>query len=204
MFYPFRVKQLSFFSAEATGPRLADLSGVLCAQGQLVSFGRTAARLSVVVEEQWRAQVLAAEFRRRGADAQLASSEGGHPLVRTAFRVDLISLATAWNRGAVKAVPAGFRLDGAKLRMWALAAGTPVERGYLLALDPRDPDSHTRLVAALGALGLPCPVVGPGAGGPALRVRGRRRLETLAELIGEPPPGAEAAWPVHVPARQAG
>lgn len=190
---------MSFFAAEAEGPKPADLAGVLCGNGQIATFGRTAARLSVVVEQPWRASVLAEEFGRCGVPAEVgaASSEGEQSLVRTAFRADLLELAGQWHRGAMKSLPAGFELDGGALRLWTLACGWAGERGYLLPLDRRAPDTHRSLLAALGRIGLAGSIVGPRAGGPAVRVTGRRRLASFAELVGEPPAGTESAWPGH-------
>ncbi|GHF74828.1 hypothetical protein FHX82_002184 [Amycolatopsis bartoniae] len=182
--------QLSFFSAEASGPRLADLAGVLCGQGQIVSFGRTAARLSVPVAEPWRAKALAAEFVCRGVHADVLRGEDG-PLVRTAFRVDLIHLANAWLADEGKQPPDGFRLTGGALRLWALAAGQPNGNHYLLGVDCE----AEQLADACRQLGLPAQFVGPRAGGPAVRVTGKRRLATLEELIGVPPPAAVEVWP---------
>lgn len=197
-------RTISLFSAEASGPGLPDLAGLLCGHGQITGFGRTAARLSVVVEEPWRAHVLARECRRRGADAQVAVAECGSPQVRTSFRVDLLPLALRWLRAGCtgpveddsgKAVPDGFRLSGAMLRMWALASGRPGPSGYLLGVDPLAPHTHEGLLAALAPLGVHARLLGPKAEAPAVRVNGRRRLDSLVELIGEPPAGAEAAWP---------
>jgi hypothetical protein len=188
------VDQLSFFSAEASGPRLADLAGVLCGPGQVAAFGRTAARLSVAVGETWRAQALATEFARRGVHAEVFRDETGL-LVRTAFRVDLIHLARAWRAGAGKELPTGFRLTGGALRLWALASGQPNGNHYLLAVDEEASGTHAVLADACRQLGLPAQFVGPRAGGPAVRVTGRRRLATLEELIGAPPPAAVAVWP---------
>ncbi|GHF03270.1 hypothetical protein GCM10017786_41200 [Amycolatopsis deserti] len=194
---------MSLFSAEASGPDIADLSGVLCGQGQITGFARTAARLTVEVDEVWRARVLAAEFGRRGVSAELGRTEDGRPMIRTAFRSDLIGLARAWLDDEGKSLPGRFRLTGAALRLWALAAGRPGVQGYLLAVDERAPDTHEPLAEAFRQLGVPAQLVGPKGGGPAVRVTGRRRLATLAELIGMPPPGAEPVWPRHAPARQA-
>ncbi|WP_370876664.1 hypothetical protein [Amycolatopsis thermophila] len=193
---------MSLFSAEASGPDIADLCGVLCGQGQITGFARTAARLTVEVDEVWRARVLAAEFGRRGVSAELGRTEEGRPLIRTAFRRDLIGLARAWLDDDGKALPGRFRLTGAALRLWALASGRPGVQGYLLAVDERAPETHEPLAGAFRQLGLPAQLVGPKGGGPAVRVTGRRRLATLAELIGMPPPGAEPVWP-QAPARQA-
>ncbi|RJQ88593.1 hypothetical protein [Amycolatopsis panacis] len=197
-------RTISLFSAEATGPGLADLAGLLCCQGQITGFGHTAARLTVVVEQPWRARVLARECRGRGADAQVVVADCGRPQVRTSFRVDLLGLADRWLRPGCtgpaeqdsgKAVPGGFRLSGAMLRMWALAAGRPEPGGYLLGLDPLAPLMHEELVAALAPLGVQARLLGPKAEAPGLRITGRRRLDGLLELIGEAPAGAEDVWP---------
>ncbi|TNC21071.1 hypothetical protein [Amycolatopsis alkalitolerans] len=186
--------QLSFFSAEACGPELADLAGVLCGPGRITAFGRTAARLSVLVGEPWRARALATEFARRGVHADVLREESGL-LVRTAFRADLIGFAAAWHAGEVKELPTGFRLTGGALRLWALAAGQPTGNHYLLSVDEAATATHAPLADACGQLGLPARVVGPNAGGPAVRVTGKRRLATLEELIGAPPAAAMAVWP---------
>jgi hypothetical protein len=191
------VAQLSFYSAEANAPAVVDLAGLLCCQGQLLSFGGTAARLSVVVDHPWRARAIANACAERGVSTELTTSDAGHPLVRTAFRADLIGLAVDWARGAHKAVPAGLSLDGAMLRLWVTAAGQCSEGGYLLALDPRAPDTHEPLGGALARCGLAATMVGAHGGGPGLRVSGRRRLNRLAELVGAPAPGApQGEWPV--------
>jgi hypothetical protein len=203
VFYSVRVDgTISLFSAEASGPGLADLAGVLCGPGRMAGFGRTAARLSAVVDEPWRARALARECRRRGAEAQVSAAECGRPLVRTPFRVDLLPLERHWNRGEEKVLPDGFRLDGAMLRMWALAAGSPQGNGYLLALDPEAPETHERLITALAQLGVPAKIFkGEEA---LLRITGRRRLAHVLELIGDAPVGAEPAWPSLVPVVRAG
>lgn len=118
--------------------------------------------------------------------------------VTTAFRTDLAGLAAQWLDGERKTVPPGFTLDGAALRLWALASGRWVESGsgYLLGLDPDAPDTHEALRKALATSGLPSTLLTGKAGGPALRVVGRRRLERLAELVGRVPRGvAERTWP---------
>jgi hypothetical protein len=163
----------------------------------VVGFGNTAARLSVVLDEPWRAEAIAAAFAERDMDAELTASEEGHPLVRTAFRADLTPLAASWAAGAAKAVPAGLALDGAALRLWALAAGRWSDGGYLLALDPRAPDTYEPLGGALARCGLAATMLGARGGGPGLRVSGLRRLNRLAELVGAPPvEPAQGHWPV--------
>lgn len=189
------VEQLSFFSAQARRPRIDDLAGVLCGPGQTVGFGRgTAARLSAVVDASWRARCLVEACAERGVAAELDHSDEGHPLIRTAFRADLTGLAGQWSRGAVKAVPEDFRPDGAVLRVWTLAAGMAEPAGFRLGLDPHAPETHVPLADALTACGIAARFLGPRAGGPALRVHGKRRLERFAELVGPPPDGA-SGWP---------
>ncbi|PSL55661.1 hypothetical protein B0I31_105632 [Saccharothrix carnea] len=136
--------------------------------------------------------------------AELAGHSEDEPVVieswqvTTAFRTDLAGLAAQWLDGDRKVVPPGFTLDGAALRLWALASGRWVESGsgYLLGLDPEAPDTHEALRKALATSGLPSTLLTGKAGGPALRVVGRRRLERLAELVGRAPRGvAERTWP---------
>ena len=96
-----------------------------------------------------------------GVAAQAVVTESGSTAVRTAFRCDLVELATAWTRGAVKTVPPEWQLDGPTLRLWAVSAGEPDGRGgYLLALDPHAPQTHQALVAAATRAGIPPARVG--------------------------------------------
>jgi hypothetical protein len=192
----FRVAQLSFYSAEANTPRAADLAGLLCCQGQLVSFARTAARLSVPLDQPWRARAIRAALAERRVDATLVTAEDGRPLVRTAFRTDLIGIAAAWTCESGKAVPTALSLDGAALRLWALAAGRWLENAYLLGLDPAAVDTHEQLREQVARAGVPTTLYASEQG-PGLRIYGRRRLARLAELVGRPPvAAAETHWPV--------
>lgn len=212
--------QLSFFSVGVAEPTVADLGGLLAGQGQ-ITLGAGDARLSVLVAERWRADALVEEFTVRDlaaevrvADAQeiLAfsgepgtSSEGAGPqpqpekpvfLVRTDRSAALVPLVGAWTRGAVKQLPGLPMAPGGFLRCWALASGRRDPAGYLLGLDPRAEQLHTRLASALSAVGMTGVLLGSRAGGPAVRIVGRRRLTRLAELLGDPPPGApEDAFP---------
>lgn len=190
------VRQPSLFSTQASAAGPDDLAGLLCAPGQVHGFGRgTAARVSAVVAEQWRAVEIARACTERGLPAEWGQTGDRH-WVRTAFVAGLLPLATEWTRGAVKAVPPGWQLDGAALRLWALAAGGRDDRGYLLGLDPHAPGTHAALAAALAAAGLTATLLGPRAGGPALRVSGQRRIARLAELVGDPPPASPTElWP---------
>ncbi|MEU7475156.1 hypothetical protein AB0A63_04175 [Lentzea sp. NPDC042327] len=187
------VGQLSFFSAEARTPAKADLAGFLCGPGQAVSFARgTAARVYVELRDEWRYRPLKQACDERGVTSELCVDDEGTRFVRTPFRTDLTPLAAHWLNGTAKTVPAGFELNGAVLRVWALAAGSWSESAYLLGLDPNAPQTHAPLQNALLQSGLPCTLVGA----PALRVTGRRRLARLAELVGSPPHGvAMSTWP---------
>lgn len=187
--------QLSLFSAEARPPRVADLAGLLCGPGQIVRFGAgDQARLSIVLGDPGRADALRTACATAGIALEPARSESGALALRSAFRCDLVALATAWTRGAVKAVPREWQLDGAALRLWALGAGRPDDRGgYLLALDPQAPQTHLPLIAAATRLGIPPARL---ARANALRISGARRMARLVELVGPPPPGVAAHdWP---------
>lgn len=187
--------QLSLFSADARPAGLRDLAGLLCGPGQIVRFGAgDQARLSVVLADPGRAAPVRAACAAAGVTVETVTTESGATALRTAFRCDLVGLAREWSRGAVKAVPAGWDLDGAALRLWALAAGRPDERGgYLLMLDPHAPDTHLPLVAAATRAGIPPARVGRGT---ALRIGGTRRVRRLVELVGPPPPGlGPDEWP---------
>ena len=191
------MRQASLFSAEASAASVSDLAGLLCAQGQIHGFGRgTAARVSIVVAEQWRAFEIVRDCAERGLTAEQSSTEEGRYGVRTALVVGLLPLASAWTLGAVKAVPDGWQPSGAALRLWVLAAGSPDDRGFLLRLDPRAPDTHAPLAAALARAGLTVKFLDSRPAGPRLRVSGQRRLSRLAELIGEAPHHAPSGqWP---------
>jgi hypothetical protein len=189
------VSQLSLFSADARPPGVSDLAGLLCGPGQIVRFGAgDQARLSIVLADPDRAAAVAAACAATGITVTAVQTESGATALRTAFRCDLVGLARAWTHGAVKTVPEGWQLDGPALRIWALAAGRPDERGgYLLALDPHAPDMHLPLVAAATRAGIPPARVRHGT---ALRISGTRRVQRLVELVGPVPPRADTAdWP---------
>ena len=144
---------------------LTDLAGLLCGPGQIVRFGAgDQARLSIVLADADRAPaVRVAPARRPASAAQAVVTESGATALRTAFRCDLVELARAWTRGAVKAVPAEWQLDGAGLRLWVLAAGAPDGRGGLPAgLDPHAPQTHLALVAAATRAGFHRPAAAAG------------------------------------------
>lgn len=190
------MSQLSFFSAESVPPAVADLTGVLAAAGQVVTVGG-GARLSVVVEEIWRAHALADMITDAGLEAEITRTDEGHPLVRTAVDVRLVRIAAEWTRGAVKTVPPQWLPGPRELRAWTLAAGSPEADRYLLGLDPHAPDTHSPLASALMRVGIAPTLIGTRGSRPALRISGRRRLSRLVENVGEPPDDTEAlsAWP---------
>ncbi|MDQ4117341.1 MAG: hypothetical protein M3235_10335, partial [Actinomycetota bacterium] len=137
----------------------------------------------------------------RPAPRDGAADEDGGSGLRSAYRRDLVGLARAWTCPAgAKRVPDGFQLDGAALRLWALAAGvTDLRGGYVLLLDPLAPQTHGPLVAATTRAGLPPARLEAGehgVPGPALRIGGARRLARLAELVGPAPAALQPGdWP---------
>jgi hypothetical protein len=194
------VSQLSFFTAESVPPAVADLSGVLAASGQIVMVGAPdvqGARLSVVVDQLWRASALAEMIHEAGLEPEVTRTEEDTPLVRTAVSQLLCPIATEWTRGAVKTVPPRWLPGPRELRAWTLAAGSPDADRYLLGLDPHAPDTHSPLASALMRVGIAPTLIGTRGGRPALRIGGRRRLSRLVENVGEPPDNAQALslWP---------
>ena len=190
------MSQLSFFSAESVPPAVTDLTGVLAAAGQVVNVGG-GARLSVIVEDGWRAAALAEMITAAGLQAEITCTEEDTPLVRTAVDARLAGIAAQWTRGAVKTVPAQWLPGPRELRAWTLAAGHPDADRYLLGLDPHAPDTHSPLASALMRVGIAPTLIGTRGARPALRISGRRRLSRLVENVGDPPQGSEAsaAWP---------
>ena len=194
------VSQLSFFTAESVPPAVADLSGVLAASGQILVVGARdvrAARLSVVVDQSWRASALAEMIREAGLTPEIGRTDEDTPLVRTSVTPTLVNLATEWTRGAVKTVPPRWLPGPRELRAWTLAAGAPEGNNYVLGLDPHAPDTHSPLASALMRVGIAPTLIGTRGLRPALRISGRRRLSRLVESVGEPPEDTEASslWP---------
>ena len=180
---------------EAVRPSPADLAGLLAGPGQVVRMGGTA-RVSVVVDSAWRVHVLVAELAQRGLTASWVGVGEEQHGVRTSYTTALAPLATRWLRGEAKHPPAGFHLDGHRLRLWCAAAGDADRLGFVLRLGPDDGDCWEPVGTALAAIGLPAALLAPGAGGPAYRITGRRRIAHLAELVGDRPPAAPPQrWP---------
>lgn len=194
--YCLTVSQLSFFSAESVPPEVTDLAGLLAGPGQVMVSG-SGARISVVVDQPWRALALAEMIAETGLQAEVGHTDENHPLVRTAVDPVLLPIAKEWTRGAVKTVPAQWLPGARELRAWVLAAGAPEADRYLLGLDPHAPDTHSQLAAALMRVGIAPTLIGTRGVNPALRISGRRRLARLLENIGEPPGDTDAfrVWP---------
>jgi hypothetical protein len=187
--------QLSLFGATGREPALTDLDGMLAGSGKVVRREATA-RLSVVVAEQWRADVLARQMADLlGLAAETAPAELGLT-VRTPWLADLLPVADGWSRGAVKLPPPGWVLDGPRLRWWCLAEGVAGPGVYTLHLGASDQQSWLAVGSALAIAGIPGVLVGPRADGPAYRIVGRKRLGRLVELVGDAPAGVPStAWP---------
>ena len=198
------MSQLSFFSAESVPPAVSDLTGLLAAPGQVVVVGGEV-RLSVVVDQPWRAEALAEMISDAGLEPEITRTDENTPLVRTAINTRLAAvvntqlavIAANWTRGAVKTVPAGWLPGPRELRAWTLASGSPEPNSYLLGLDPHAPDTHAALASALMRIGIAPTLIGTRGNHPALRITGRRRLLRLVENVGEPPGHTEAflQWP---------
>jgi hypothetical protein len=187
--------QLSFFTAGAQPPAVADLEGLLLGTGQIVRIGGTA-RLSVVLGDAWRTEAVLVAYADRGLHGERVDTVDGQVSVRTPFSRQLLPIAERWARGATKAMPQRFLLDGPRLRLWAIAAGHTDDHGYILGLAASDALVWEPAGAALAAAGLAGTFLGVRGGGPGYRVVGRRRLTRLREYLGDPPPGApDAGWP---------
>jgi hypothetical protein len=188
--------QFSLFGAAVAEPTLDDLDGVLLAGGHWVRSGDLA-RLSVVVDTDWRAATLAAAFTARGvgeATQPIVAAEGGFG-VRTAFAPALLPHAARWTRGANEGLPAGLVLSPSGLRLWCIASGRADEGGYLLGTDEPDDATHRAAGAQLSRLGLAAVSVTRRGGGPGWRITSARRMRRLAEIVGDAPDGAGADWP---------
>ena len=187
--------QYSLFGAEAADPLVEDLDGVLFAGGDWVrAGGGSAARLSVLVAEQWRAEALRSEFADRNIASDTAVAPGDLIAVRTEFSERLGAHAGRWTRGASLRPPADLVLSASGLRLWAIAAGRAEETGFLLRMADPDGQLHRMAGAQLARLGVTAVEVGSRVG-TGWRVTSVKRLRRLAELIGAPPAGCGPDWP---------
>lgn len=182
--------QLSLFSADLTPPVGDDLGGLLAATGRL-EIGDDGVRLVIGLADPWRASALVRECRVRDVQAHVAGDEE-LTVLRTDPAPALAELSDRWLADGDKVAPAGVALSSGLLRCWAIASGRPGAVGYLLGLDPQAPQTHESLAGGCAAIGLTGSLLGPRAGGPAVRIVGHRRCTRLAEMVGTPPPEAPA------------
>jgi hypothetical protein len=145
---------------------------------------------------EWRAHALRCAFRGRGVPADVDRLPDGRPVVRSAYRSNLVDLAAAWRRpDGFLAVPPGLVLDGPRLRLWVLAAGSRRGRAYTLGLDPHAPATHEPLLTACQRAGLGATLAG-GEDEPVVAIVGQRRQRRLAELVGgRPRTLVDGVWP---------
>lgn len=187
--------QLALFDSDGAEQTVDDLDGLLLGTGHVVRRdGR--ARVSVIVDQVWRAEALCAELATRGLPAsyEISRDEGSALVVGTELSERLMPLAQRWQPGRRRAGPVPLTSGG--LRLWTISGGRRVEQGYLLALTATDESRWPRAGAALAGLGVAAALVGPRGGGPAYRITSVKRLRRLAALVGERPEGApEYLWP---------
>jgi hypothetical protein len=191
------IRQLSLFGAEASAPEPGDLAGVLAAGGQITQLD-AGAQLSVTVDHPWRAANLVAECARRAVAATSLATPAEHIAVRTVHSELLVPLAQRWLTPAGVHVPRDLRLDARMLRLWVLAGGRRSgDTSYLLPAGPTDEPGREMLGAALAGLGLAAQLaVARGLGAAMYRIVGKRRLDRLVELVGDPPKQPPAdIWP---------
>ena len=145
---------------------------------------------------EWRAHALCCAFRARGVPADVERLSDGRPVVRSAYRADLVGLAAAWRRpGGALAVPPDLVLDGPRLRLWVLAAGSRRGRAYTLGLGPHARATHEPLLTACQRAGLGATLAGD-EDEPVVAIVGQRRQRRLAELVGgRPRTLVDGVWP---------
>ena len=141
------MSQLSFFSAESVPPAVADLTGLLAAPGQVVVV-RGGARLSVVVDRQWRAVAIAEMIVEAGLEPEIGRTDENSPLVRTSVDPRLADIATEWTRGSGQDRAAAVVARAARIA--GLDAGGWQPRGRPLFTGPRSPRPGHPFPACLG------------------------------------------------------
>jgi hypothetical protein len=188
--------QFSLFGAEAADPLIEDLDGLLLAGGDWVrTEGHAAARLSVLVDEPWRATALQQELFERQLASDTVEAPGGLIAVRTEITDLLLDQAARWTRGASLRLPSDLALSASGLRLWAIATGRSDESSYLLGVADPDGELHRAAGSQLAKLGVAAVDVGV-RGGPGWRITSAKRLRRFAELVGEAPEGARTDWPL--------
>lgn len=202
------MKQLTFFDTGLVPVTPADLGAMLVAQGQCqLLFGNSdttrgrrrkpvpqSARLSVLLHSEWRARQLCELASMVDVTVSQETPDDNSWLVRMEGPA-LLPVAQEWTKGAVKTVPAQWRLSDRALQVWALVVGVLDESGMCFGLDAhiaQHEELRKRAAEALQKLGAASSYVGPRAGGPALRVVGQRRLANVMTIVGEPP--EDGSW----------
>ena len=190
------IRQLSLFGAGASAPEPADLAGLLLAGGEITRDGDTA-QISIVVHHPWRATAIVAECARRALAAAIVSTVDSPIGVRTAYAEALSPLARAWTDDLGRRPPRSLTLDGRVLRLWAMAVGHREAAGYVLAIAEPDQAFRDVVGAALAGMGIAAALIRRrGGSGEMFRIVGRRRLDRLAEMVGDPPKHAPPdSWP---------
>jgi hypothetical protein len=190
------IRQPSLLSADAVSPTVNDLGGALIGGATMARLEGTA-QLSIAVDHPWRASVLVTECARRGLAATCVSTVHHYIAVRTAYSAALVPLVRAWADAGPVRPPRGLTIDGGILRLWVEVAGRRDGAGYSLPLAVADEVGWEVIGAALAGLGLAGQLVSPRArGGPSYRIVGKRRLDRLVEMVGDPPKQAPTDfWP---------
>lgn len=183
------------FDSDGAEKSVDDVDGVLFGVGHVVRSGPRA-RVSVLVDEAWRAEQLCHELAQRDLTAsyEISREDGSAFVVRTDLTELLVPLADRWQQGRHRGPEP--RLTSGGLRLWVISGGRGVDNGFLLALPHTDEARWPRSGAALARLGLAATLVGPRGGGPAYRITSAKRLRRLATLVGARPDGVpEYLWP---------
>jgi hypothetical protein len=207
------IRQLSLLGADAAPPEPDDLAGLLLAGGRITRYGDSA-QVTVDVGHPWRAAAIVTECGRRGLAATSTSAstgtsgadgDDGHAgatstsgaaqlSVRTACAAALVGLAQAWTDDVGLRVPRGLQLDGRVLRLWAMAVGHRDGSAYVLPISGPDQVFRDAVGAALASVGLVAQLVSRRE--VTFRIVGKRRLDRLVEMVGDPPKQAPPdIWP---------
>ncbi|WP_153506087.1 hypothetical protein [Cumulibacter manganitolerans] len=187
--------QLLLFDSDGAERAVDDVDGLLLGTGHVVRRDG-GARVSILVDEVWRAEALCAELRLRDLDAafEVSRDDSDALVVGTRPTERLLPLADRWQPGRRRTAPP--RLTSGGLRLWVISGGRRVEDGYLLPVSATDDSRWARSGSALAGIGLTATLVGPRGGGPAYRITSVRRLRRLSALVGARPDGApDYLWP---------
>jgi hypothetical protein len=188
------IRQLSLFGVEASPPEPGDLAGLMIAGGEIAEE-EGAAQVSILVGHPWRAAAIVSECARRGISATSLATSTTAVGVRTSFTPALLDLARSWtgDAGDGGRPPREIRFDARVLRLWAMAVGYRDETSYELPIRVSDEPFRDAVGAALAGLGVAAQLVSRRH---SFRIVGKRRLDRLAEMLGDAPRQAPpGAWP---------